>query len=49
MEHLALQRIEVSGWGIPRETPPTQRRRGKGMGKYSGRGDCEGHSEWDVK
>jgi hypothetical protein len=50
MMHLPSQRLDMPGWGIPREHPPTQRRKGGGMGegmweRVTGR---EG-SEQDVK
>lgn len=46
-KHLALQRLEVPGWGeIPRGASPTPRRRGGELGKgLCEEGDWEGISE----
>lgn len=41
---LASQRLEVPGWGIPREAQTTQRRREEEMGKNCGKG-CLGKGQ----
>jgi hypothetical protein len=45
MKHLASQRLEMPGRGIP-----FSEEKGRGYGgRFVGRGDWMGGSEWDVK
>lgn len=45
----SLTDLMYQGRGIPRRSPPVQRRRGGGhRGRIVGRGDQKGTSEWGV-